>query len=206
IGIALDGDADRLVMVDATGRAYNGDELLYAIVRERLTHGAVKGVVGTLMTNFAFERRMAELDVGFERAAVGDRYVLEAMLSRGWLLGGGSSGHRICLDRHTTGDGIIAALQVLAGMRTAQRTLPEMLDGLELFPQKMINVPLTPGQDWRKHGGLQQAYSQVQAELQGRGRALIRPSGTEPKLRLMVEADDARLADQCARRLADALA
>src|SRR5690606_2619097 len=206
IGIALDGDADRLVMVDATGRAYNGDELLYAIVRERLTHGSVKGVVGTLMTNFAFEKKMAEHQVGFERAAVGDRYVLEAMLARGWLLGGESSGHLICLDRHTTGDGIIAALQILAGMRTTQRTLPDMLDGLELYPQKMINVPLSPGQDWQQHDGLRSAYAEVQAELQGRGRALIRPSGTEPKLRLMVEADDARLADQCARRLADSLA
>lgn len=206
IGIALDGDADRLVMVDSTGRTYNGDELLYVIVRERLSHGPVEGVVGTLMTNFAFEKKMAEHEVGFERAAVGDRYVLEAMLARGWQLGGESSGHLICLDRHTTGDGVIAALQILAGMRTAQASLPEMLDGLQLYPQKMINVPLSPGQDWRQHGGLQSAYAQVQAELQGRGRALIRPSGTEPKLRLMVEADDAQLADQCARRLADSLA
>ena len=206
IGIALDGDADRLVMVDGTGRTYNGDELLYAIVRERLSHGPVQGVVGTLMTNFAFEKKMAEHNVGFERAAVGDRYVLEAMLARGWQLGGESSGHLICLDRHTTGDGIIAALQILAGMRTAQASLPDMLDGLELYPQKMINVPLSPGQDWKLHDGLQNAYAQVQSELQGRGRALIRPSGTEPKLRLMVEADDARLADQCARRLADSLA
>lgn len=206
IGIALDGDADRLVMVDGSGRTYNGDELLYAIVRERLSHGPVQGVVGTLMTNFAFEKKMAEHNVGFERAAVGDRYVLEAMLARGWQLGGESSGHLICLDRHTTGDGIIAALQILAGMRTAQASLPDMLDGLELYPQKMINVPLSPGQDWKLHDGLRSAYAQVQAELQGRGRALIRPSGTEPKLRLMVEADDARLADQCARRLADSLA
>jgi len=206
IGIALDGDADRLVMVDKTGRTYNGDELLYAIVRERLSHGPVQGVVGTLMTNFAFEKKMAEHNVGFERAAVGDRYVLEAMLAHGWQLGGESSGHLICLDRHTTGDGIIAALQILAGMRATQGSLPDMLDGLELYPQKMINVPLSPGQDWQQHDGLQTAYAQVQAELQGRGRALIRPSGTEPKLRLMVEADDARLADQCAQRLADSLA
>lgn len=206
IGIALDGDADRLVMVDSSGRTYNGDELLYAIVRERLSHGPVQGVVGTLMTNFAFEKKMAEHQVGFERAAVGDRYVIEAMLARGWQLGGESSGHLICLDRHTTGDGIIAALQILAGMRATQQSLLEMLDGLELYPQKMINVPLSPGQNWRQHDGLQAAYAQVQAELQGRGRALIRPSGTEPKLRLMVEADDARLADQCARRLADSLA
>ncbi len=206
LGIALDGDADRLVMLDDTGRSYNGDELLYAIVQDRLAHGPVPGVVGTLMTNFAFERKMAEQGVAFTRAAVGDRYVLEAMLERGWTLGGESSGHLICLDYHSTGDGIIAALQILAGMRRTGNTLAGMLHGLQLYPQKMINVPLAPGQDWRSHAGLQNAYAAVQAELQGRGRALIRASGTEPKLRLMVEADDARLADQCARRLADSLA
>jgi len=205
LGISLDGDADRLIMVDRTGRSYNGDELLYAIVRERLEHGPVNGVVGTLMTNFAFERKMAEHNIAFTRAAVGDRYVLEAMLANGWLLGGEGSGHLICLDRHTTGDGIIAALQVLAGMRQSGKTLADMLDGLELYPQTMINVPLAPGLDWRNHAGLQSTYAQIQAELDGRGRALIRASGTEPKLRLMVEADDAQLASQCANRLAESL-
>lgn len=205
LGISLDGDADRLVMVDHTGRTYNGDELLYAIVQQRLAQGPVAGVVGTLMTNFAFERRMRELGVDFVRAAVGDRYVLEALLERGWLLGGESSGHIICLDRHTTGDGIIAALQVLAGMRQTGATLAQMLGGLQLYPQKMINVPLAPGLDWRNHAGLQAAEAAVQAALQGRGRALIRASGTEPKLRLMVEADDEQLAEQCAQSLADSL-
>lgn len=205
VGIALDGDADRLIMVDSQGRIYNGDELLYVIVRERQRHAEVQGVVGTLMTNFAFERRMNELGVDFARAAVGDRYVLECMLEKGWVLGGESSGHLICLDYHTTGDGIIAALQILAAMRRNQSTLRDMLHDLRLYPQTMINVPLQPGQNWKDHQGLKQAYEAVQKNLQGRGRALIRASGTEPKLRLMVEAEDETLANQCAQRLADSL-
>lgn len=206
VGIALDGDADRLIMVDSTGRSYNGDELLYAIVRERLAHSQIPGVVGTLMTNFAFERRMAELDIAFTRAAVGDRYVLESLLERGWTLGGEGSGHLICLDCHTTGDGIIAALQVLASIRRSGSTLNAVMGDLSLYPQKMINVPLSPGVDWRTHSALQSTYMAIQAELQGRGRALIRASGTEPKLRLMVEADDALLAEQCVQRMAETLA
>lgn len=206
IGIALDGDADRLIMVDSKGRAYNGDELLYALVRDRLSQGTVPGVVGTLMTNYALERRLTELNVGFVRSAVGDRYVLEAMLERGWLLGGEGSGHLICLDRHTTGDGIIAALQILASIRHLSSTLPELLADLDLYPQKMINVPLTEGLDWRTHPKLQSVYAEVQSELVGRGRALIRASGTEPKLRLMVEADNSTLAEQCVQRLAESLA
>ncbi|MBU4609892.1 phosphoglucosamine mutase [Achromobacter sp. GG226] len=206
LGISLDGDADRLVMADASGRTYNGDELLYAIVRERQTQGPVAGVVGTLMTNFAFERRMGELGIPFTRAAVGDRYVLEAMLERGWLLGGEGSGHLICLDNHTTGDGIIAALQVLAAMRRAGKSLQDLLADLTLYPQKLVNVPLDPEIDWRTHAGLQAALSEVQDELGNRGRALIRASGTEPKLRLMVEADDEALAERCVNRLVESLA
>ena len=142
VGIALDGDADRLQMVDGDGRIYNGDELLYAIVRERMQRGKVDGVVGTLMTNFGFEREMQRLGVGFERANVGDRYVLEQMQNRGWLYGGESSGHLLCLDCHTTGDGIIAALQVLTALRRNQATMSEWLGELRMYPQKMINVPL----------------------------------------------------------------
>lgn len=205
IGIALDGDADRLQMVDGAGRVYNGDELLYAIVSERLTRGPVTGVAGTLMTNFAFERRMKALGVEFGRAAVGDRYVLEMMLERGWQLGGESSGHIICLDRHTTGDGTIAALQVLAAMRRSGQSLAELLSDLQLFPQKMVNEPLPPGLDWRQHAGLAKAQRDIEAELDGRGRVLIRASGTEPKLRLMVEADDEAVATDCAARLAASL-
>jgi phosphoglucosamine mutase len=201
IGIALDGDADRLQMVDGSGRLYNGDELLYVIVRGRMAQRKVDGVVGTLMTNFGFEKQMQALGVGFDRARVGDRYVLERMLQRGWLYGGESSGHLLCLDCHTTGDGIIAALQVLTGMRRAGETLASQVAGLRMYPQKMVNVPLAAGVQWESHPGLIQAKAQVEAQLNGRGRVLIRASGTEPKLRLMVEAEDAALAEQGVRQL-----
>ena len=201
IGIALDGDADRLQMVDGSGRLFNGDELLYAIVRGRMAAGKVEGVVGTLMTNFGFEKQMQALGIGFDRAKVGDRYVLESMLSRGWLYGGESSGHLLCLDCHTTGDGIIAALQVLTGMRRSGETLASQVSELKMYPQKMVNVPLAPGVQWESHAGLMQARSQVEKQLAGRGRVLIRASGTEPKLRLMVEAEDAALAEQGVRQL-----
>jgi phosphoglucosamine mutase len=201
LGIALDGDADRLQMVDGNGRLYNGDELLYVIVRERMSQHPVEGVVGTLMTNFGFEKQMKELGVGFERAKVGDRYVLEGMQNKGWLYGGESSGHLLCLDRHTTGDGIIAALQVLTAIRRSEKSLAELMDGLKMYPQKMVNVPLTPGVDWQNHAGLQQARREVEEQLGERGRVLIRASGTEPKLRLMVEAEDAELAEKGVQQL-----
>jgi len=205
LGIALDGDADRLQMVDGDGRIYNGDELLYAILRARMQQAPVAGVVGTLMTNYGFEREMEKLGVGFERAAVGDRYVLEQMQARGWLYGGEGSGHLICLDCHTTGDGIIAALQVLTALRRNETTLADWLGDLRMYPQEMINVPLTPGVDWQTHAGLLQARTDVETRLAGRGRVLIRASGTEPKLRLMVEAEDAALARASAEQLAAAL-
>lgn len=205
LGIALDGDADRLQMVDGEGRIYNGDELMYAIVRERMQRGKVEGVVGTLMTNFGFEREMKRLGVGFDRANVGDRYVLEQMQSRGWLYGGESSGHLLCLDCHSTGDGIVAALQVLTALRRNSVTLGDWVSDLRMYPQKMINVPLTPGLDWKTHAGLTAARQAVEAELEGRGRILIRASGTEPKLRLMVEAEDEALATNSAEKLAASL-
>ncbi|CAB3735949.1 MULTISPECIES: phosphoglucosamine mutase [Achromobacter] len=205
LGIALDGDADRLQMVDGEGRIYNGDELMYAIVRERMQRGKVEGVVGTLMTNFGFEREMKRLGVGFDRANVGDRYVLEQMQSRGWLYGGESSGHLLCLDCHSTGDGIVAALQVLTALRRNSTTLGDWVSDLRMYPQKMINVPLTPGLDWKTHAGLTAARQAVEAELDGRGRILIRASGTEPKLRLMVEAEDEALATNSAEKLAASL-
>lgn len=201
-GVALDGDADRIQMVDRDGRIYNGDELLFAIVRERLEAGKVDGVVGTLMTNFGLERKFNSMGVPFERANVGDRYVLEQMQARGWLYGGESSGHLLCLDCHTTGDGIIAALQVLKALRRSGQSLPEWLGDLKMYPQKMINVPLTPGIDWQTHAGLARARAEVEADLGERGRVLIRASGTEPKLRLMVEAADADLAERSAKKLA----
>ncbi len=201
LGIALDGDADRLQMVDGSGRLYNGDELLYAIVRDRARTQTIDGVAGTLMTNFGFEQRLHELGIPFERAQVGDRYVLELLRRHGWLYGGESSGHLLCLDRHTTGDGIIAALQVLAAMRHADAALADLVADLTMYAQKMVNVPLARGLDWRSLAGLQAASSAVRADLGTRGRVLIRASGTEPKLRLMVEADDERLAEDGVRRL-----
>ncbi|HET8597714.1 MAG TPA: phosphoglucosamine mutase [Castellaniella sp.] len=201
LGIALDGDADRLQMVDGTGRLYNGDELLYAIVRDRARTHPIEGVAGTLMTNFGLERRLRELGIPFERAQVGDRYVLELLRQHGWLYGGESSGHLLCLDQHTTGDGIVAALQVLAAMRRARAPLAELVSDLKMYAQKMVNVPLAPGLDWQSHAGLQAASEAVRAALGDRGRVLIRASGTEPKLRLMVEADDAALAEEGVRQL-----
>ncbi|MGB6241049.1 MAG: phosphoglucosamine mutase [Castellaniella sp.] len=200
-GVALDGDADRLQMVDASGRLYDGDELLYAIVRDRAKSHPIEGVVGTLMSNFGLERRLKELRIPFERAQVGDRYVLEVLRKHGWLYGGESSGHLLCLDKHTTGDGIVAALQVLAAVRHAQVPLAALVADLKMYAQKMVNVPLTPGLDWQSHAGLQAATQAVRAALGDRGRVLIRASGTEPKLRLMVEADDAALADESVRQL-----
>jgi phosphoglucosamine mutase len=202
LGIALDGDADRVQMVDASGRIYNGDELLFAVIRERMTRGPVAGVVGTLMTNLGLEKQLRALGIGFERAQVGDRYVLEQLLKRGWLYGGESSGHLLCLDLHTTGDGIIAALQVLAALKRSGESLESWIAALTLYPQKMINVPLKPGMDWAKHAGLQAAQAQVESLLGEKGRVLIRASGTEPKLRLMVEAEHEALAMQCVEILA----
>ncbi len=201
LGIALDGDADRLQMVDADGRLYNGDELLYVIVRDRMRLKPVEGVVGTLMTNFGFEKRMKDLSIPFERAKVGDRYVLELLQQKGWLYGGESSGHLLCLDQHTTGDGIIAALQVLQAMARTGASLAEQVSDLRMYPQKMVNVPLEPGTDWQNHAGLAAATREVEAMLAGRGRVLIRASGTEPKLRLMVEAEDAALAEAGVQKL-----
>jgi phosphoglucosamine mutase len=205
LGIALDGDADRLLMVDGAGRVYDGDELLYAIVRSRMAAGPVAGVAGTLMTNYGLELRLQELGIPFARAKVGDRYVLEMLNERGWLYGGENSGHLLCLDQHTTGDGTIAALQVLTALRRGGMPLARWVGDLRMFPQVMINVPLKPGQDWQSHAGLAAARSAVEAELAGKGRVLIRASGTEPKLRLMVEAQDETVAQSSARRLADAL-
>lgn len=202
LGIALDGDADRVQMVDAQGRVYNGDELLFAVIKERMTRGPVAGVVGTLMTNFGFERQIKKLGIGFERAQVGDRYVLEQLRNRDWLYGGESSGHLLCLDCHSTGDGIIAALQVLAALQRSGQTLGEWVSELRMYPQKMVNVPLKPGSDWQAHTGLIAAQKKAEALLGESGRVLIRASGTEPILRLMVEAEEDALATQCIELLA----
>jgi phosphoglucosamine mutase len=204
-GVALDGDADRLQMVDASGRCFDGDELLYAIVADRLGRGeAVPGVVGTLMTNMAVEQALLDRGVPLVRAKVGDRYVLEELLDRGWQLGGENSGHLLVLDRHTTGDGIISALQVLQAVRRSRRSLVELLEGVTLFPQALINVRLAVRRDWQDNAALVAGKAAVERELGRDGRVLIRASGTEPVLRVMVEARDGVLARRCAERLAEA--
>ena len=205
-GIALDGDADRLQFVDAKGRLFNGDELLYVMVADRLDQGEdIQGAVGTLMTNMAVELALQKRGIEFVRAKVGDRYVLEELVRRGWHLGGEGSGHLIALDRHTTGDGIVSALQVLKAVVRSACTVGQWLEGVELFPQRLINVRLQAGQDWKSNATLQTVQQEVEGELLGRGRVLIRASGTEPLLRVMVEAQDQALADRCAQRLADAV-
>ena len=205
LGIALDGDADRLLMVDAAGRVYNGDELLYVVVQDGVAQGKRSGVAGTLMTNLAVENALKDLGVPFERAKVGDRYVLELLLANGWLWGGESSGHLLCLDKHTTGDGIVSALQVISALRRSGRSLAELTANVRLYPQTMINVRIDKGFDWERYGPLQAARASVSADLGRSGRILIRPSGTEPLLRLMVEAESESVAATSARRLASSL-
>jgi phosphoglucosamine mutase len=191
LGIALDGDADRLQVVDAKGRLYNGDELLYVLVKDRIqTDGKVEGAVGTLMSNLAVEQAIEGLGTRFVRAAVGDRYVLEKLREHGWQLGAEGSGHILSLDRHTTGDGIVSALLVLAALKRSGQTLAQLLEGVTLFPQTLINVRIAQGADWKGNAVIQGAIQQAEAALDGKGRVLIRASGTEPLLRVMVEARD----------------
>ena len=202
LGIALDGDADRLMMVDATGRLYNGDELLYVMVCDRMAVSKVEGVVGTLMTNMALEVAFRDMQVAFVRAKVGDRYVLEQLHEHGWLYGGEGSGHLLCLDKHTTGDGIVSALQVLSGLKRSGRTLAEATRDIALYPQTLINVKVAPGTDWKKNAAMVAEKEVVEAELGASGRVLIRPSGTEPLIRVMVEAKGAEVAQRAAERIA----
>jgi len=205
-GVALDGDADRLQLIDANGRLYNGDELLYLIADDRLGRDeAVPGVVGTLMTNMAVEVALKARGVQFVRAKVGDRYVLEELEKHQWLLGGEGSGHLLALDKHTTGDGLISALQVLQACVRSGKSMAELLASVTLFPQTLINVRLKPGQDWKASSNLASETRAVEAELGDSGRLLIRASGTEPLLRVMVEARDAAQAKACAERIVDTI-
>jgi phosphoglucosamine mutase len=203
IGIALDGDADRLQMVDSSGRLFNGDELLYILAKDRIDRGQkIGGVVGTLMTNLAIENAIKNLGIGFERAKVGDRYVLELLQAKQWIIGGEGSGHLLCLDQHSTGDGTIAALQVLAAMQEKQKTLNDLLNGVEIYPQVLINVKTKPDYNWQNDLKLKTAITNAEQSLVGKGRVLIRASGTEPVLRVMVEANEAALAQQSAEAIA----
>jgi phosphoglucosamine mutase len=204
LGIALDGDADRLQMVDASGRLFNGDELLYVLAKDRLDKGqTLGGVVGTLMTNLAVENAIKDLGIGFERANVGDRYVLELLKQNGWIIGGEGSGHLLCLDQHSTGDGTIAALQVLAAMSQNKKSLAQLLDSVKVFPQVLLNVKFKPGYDWKSDEVLKKQITTVESDLKDIGRVLIRASGTEPLLRVMVETQEADVAMNAAKSIAD---
>lgn len=204
LGIALDGDGDRVIMVDAKGEIVDGDELLYIIATTRHQHQQLNGgVVGTLMSNFGLEQALAKQQIPFARAAVGDRYVLAELLSRQWVLGGESSGHILCLDITTTGDGIISALQVLAAMLQTESSLYEMKSGMKKYPQHMINVTCHKKIDLDEGGPVSMAVADTEQQLAGRGRVLLRASGTEPVVRVMVEGEDEHMVTSLTEQLAE---
>lgn len=203
LGIALDGDADRLIMVDGSGRVFNGDELLYIMVKDRMSIQKVHGAVGTLMTNMALEVAFLNMGVGFARAKVGDRYVLEVLQERGWILGGEGSGHLLFLDKHTTGDGIVSALQVLSAIKRSGKTLGQLTGDISLYPQSLINVRVESGFNWQNNAAMVAEKKAVEMALADSGRVLIRASGTEPLIRVMVEAKTVEIAEAMARRIAD---
>jgi len=205
IGIALDGDGDRVLMCDRSGALYDGDKLLYVIARAQQAEGKLDGVVGTLMSNLGFEHAIKRLGVPFCRAKVGDRYVLEQLIEKGYKLGGENSGHIICLDRHTTGDGIVSALQVLAALRLRGETLTEACADLIFYPQKLVNVRMKAGFKWTESQAIASAQLAAETELGENGRVLLRPSGTEPLLRVLVEGSDARVVERLAQNIADAV-
>ena len=207
VGIALDGDGDRVVMVDHLGRVVNGDQLLYLIARGRQAEGTLRGpVVGTVMTNLGLERAFEQLGIGFLRAAVGDRHVLEMLRDSGGMLGGESSGHILCLDKATTGDGLVSALQVLAVMRAMGAKLAELVAQLQLYPQIMINVPVGAAVDVERSAAIQEAIAAAEIRFAGQGRVIVRASGTEAVVRVMVEAREATLAQAEAELLAQVVA
>lgn len=206
LGIALDGDGDRLMMVDAAGEIYDGDRLLYVIAKARSGQGVVEGVVGTLMSNLGFEHALARRGIAFSRAKVGDRYVLEALHENGWNLGGENSGHIICLDKHTTGDGIVSALQVLASLRYLGAGLAEACEDLEMYPQVLMNVSTHPGFQWQADASIAAACEAARRQLGESGRVLLRASGTEPLIRVMVEGESEATVRELAHQISEAVA
>jgi phosphoglucosamine mutase len=206
VGIALDGDGDRVVMADADGNLVDGDELLFIIARARREEGRLSGgVVGTVMTNFGLELALADMDVPFLRTAVGDRHIHRALIENGWTLGGETSGHLLSLDRTSTGDGIVSALQILEVMMRGGKSLRELRQGMQKFPQTMINVPVSADARERLTGSIRisEALRAVETELNGRGRVILRPSGTEPLIRVMLEGADSEQVELLAQRLAE---
>ena len=206
LGIAVDGDGDRLLMVDAEGTTYNGDQLLYVIASEAQRRGRLRGgVVGTLMSNLAFELALEKSGIPFDRAQVGDRYVLEMMQARGWRFGGENSGHILCLDQHSTGDAIVAALQVLRALRATNTTLKKVCAPVVLFPQVMINVPVKQRKTHAIDPRVSKLVQEAERNLNAGGRVLLRPSGTEPVIRVMVEAKSRANAERWAKAIASAV-
>ncbi|HHE9970248.1 TPA: phosphoglucosamine mutase [Haemophilus influenzae 10810] len=206
VGLAYDGDGDRIMMVDHLGNKVDGDQILFIIAREALRSGQLKGgVVGTLMSNMSLEIALKMLGVPFLRANVGDRYVLEKMLENDWTLGGENSGHIIIADKNTTGDGIVASLAVLATMAQHKLSLNELASAVKLFPQVLINVRFAGGENPLESDAVKSVAEEVEKRLEGKGRILLRKSGTEPLIRVMVECQDAELAQQCAEEIAEAV-
>jgi phosphoglucosamine mutase len=204
LGIAFDGDGDRVLMADASGKLLDGDQLLYIIAMHRKQRGKLAGgVVGTLMTNLALEHALAQAEIPFARAKVGDRYVLELLNQNDWQIGGENSGHILALDKHSSGDGIIAALQVLYAMRASNKSLAELGAGLKLYPQVLVNVTVKQRIDLDGNAGIRDAVNAAENELNGSGRVLLRASGTEPKVRVMVEGQDRAQVEALAHRIAD---
>ena len=207
LGIALDGDGDRVLMVDHTGSIVDGDQLIYIVAMGRQRDGELRGpVVGTVMSNLGLERKLADSGIPFVRAKVGDRYVMEQLHASGGMIGGETSGHIICLDRATTGDGLVSALQILEAIQHSGRTLQQLAEEMPLFPQTLINVRVNERVDLDGHAAIQDALRAVEAELGARGRVVLRASGTEPLIRVMVEGEEAVLVETAARQLADAVA
>ncbi|MBU83233.1 phosphoglucosamine mutase [Alcanivorax sp.] len=204
LGVALDGDADRLIMVDHSGNLVDGDQLLFVVARDRKERGVeLPGVVGTLMSNFGLELALQALDIEFVRAKVGDRYVMEQLDQRGWLIGGESSGHLVCLDRTSTGDGTVSALQVLAALSRRDQSLAEAVADVALLPQTMINVRGPNRDGFMDKPEVKTAMAEAEKALAGNGRILLRPSGTEPLVRVMIEGKDPDKVAALCRELAD---